>query len=778
VLLSIAGLAAFAGLFLWRCLSLEDPKNYGFASADLLLYYYPVYEQIYARVRAGVLPRWNPWQLCGTPWLAALQSGLYYPGHLLYVVLSTHLGMAISGTAHLLLAAIGTYAFTRRTGLGHLGALTAGLVFGFRGNLAYCLNGPNLQEAAAWIGVGACGVVMLAEDRNARAAAILATATAMSLLAGYPQHTVYLLYTWAALWLTWMIALHPRPHIVAGSGVLFGSALALGVLVAAAQLLPTAEVVRVGGRGVAELPKEAVSPLGNYAATVLLQNPVVGSVYSFGVMPLVLAGLATLGGRHRALARWALLLGLIAAVFALGETTRWFWIYRALPGLEMFRGPDRMLLITDFAVAVAAGVALDALVRGRDDSRRRWSRLALDVAPALAAAGLACSYVAQGTPRASAVVVGLGLGATALFLMGGRRIATVTAVLVLGLVATEILATTDLKLVLPYTAKRVQLIEGYDAAYQELAGRDPHDRSWVLRSLDPRLAAKQATRHRFRSMEDYEPVNLGRQNQYLTFLSQGVITDFVGGLTFVGSVPSGMHAGANGTSPGTRRRLLDLAAVNRIVMTADMVARPQVHEFLTAAELGTGLQARGPFVVIPNPNALPRAYVVYRTTPAPPVGRLLPLLADAAFDPLALAYVEGNPGFVPAVDAPPRGQAARFIEDGEDVVEIETIAAVAGLLVLSDTYVTGWRATVDGAPAAIVPTNHLFRGVPIPAGTHRVRFTYRPWTIPAGQMLSLVGLVILGLLFRARSTAARGVEREPSSAIPDCRRSTRVGITH
>ena len=59
---------AFAALFFWRLLANEDPAHYGFASADLFLYYYPVYDEIYARVRAGLLPRWNPWQLCGTPW--------------------------------------------------------------------------------------------------------------------------------------------------------------------------------------------------------------------------------------------------------------------------------------------------------------------------------------------------------------------------------------------------------------------------------------------------------------------------------------------------------------------------------------------------------------------------------------------------------------------------------------------------------------------------------------------------------------------------------------
>lgn len=748
-ILCVVGLAAYGGLLFWFRIGSGDVKNYGFASADAFLYFYPSYEQMYARVRDGLLPRWNPFQMFGTPWLATLQPGLYYPGHLAYLVLPAHTAMAVAGVSHLLLAAVGLYAFLIGVGLGSLGALTGAVVFAFRGYFLTCLSGPNLMEAGAWIGVGALGVVWLVERRTMRSAVLLAVATAMSLLAGAPQHTAYLIYVWGTLWLARTIAARvPLPAAV-GGGAVFAAAMMLALLLAAAQILPTAEVMSAGTRSTSQLPANVLSPIGNPAVTILERFPIVGMPHSFGVVPLVLVAVATLGGRHLGLLVWVFLVGTVSAVFALGTETPLFGIYRALPGLGMFRGPDRILLLTDFSLAVAAAIAIDVLVRGPDVSTSRRARVAVAAPTLVAAAAWALVHVRLGTPGALSVAVGVVIGGVLTLLVRGTRAGLAMAALGLVLVAVEIFVRTDLKLVLPYTADKVQWLRSNDPSYRYLAMSEAHDRIWFLSALDPPLAAKQATRHALRSIEDYEPMNFTRQNRYLTYFGQGALPEFVNDVPFLGYVPGGLGSPPNPSSPGTRRRLLDLGAVAQIVMPTARAGQPRAVQFLTAAGLGRN-EAAGPLAVVRNPNAVARAFLVYRTAPAPSDQPLLERLADPAFDPLTLAYVEGDPGFTPAADAPARGVAARFLEDGEDVVELEATAVAPALLVLSDTYAAGWRATVDGVAAPIVPTDYLFRGVPVPAGTHRVRFVYRPWTIPAGQAISLGSLLALAVMWLRR----------------------------
>ena len=111
---------------------------------DPLTYYYPHYMATGAMLAQGSLPIWNPYQLCGIPWLAALQSGVLYPPHLLYALLPTHLAMAASSLLHLLLVGGAVAVFARRAGLGWSAVLLAAALCAMRGRIAALGAVPNM----------------------------------------------------------------------------------------------------------------------------------------------------------------------------------------------------------------------------------------------------------------------------------------------------------------------------------------------------------------------------------------------------------------------------------------------------------------------------------------------------------------------------------------------------------------------------------------------------------------------------------------------------------
>jgi hypothetical protein len=325
---------------------------------------------------------------------------------------------------------------------------------------------------------------------------------------------------------------------------------------------------------------------------------------------------------------------------------------------------------------------------------------------------------------------------------------------VVGLALLELLSGSPWGRLLYGDARAMRVFHEELDLYREAS--DPHGRVWIVGGeMLPRFPPRIASVFHLRSIDDYEPANLRRQAEYFGYLAQGPQGLVPGPYPFSGMV----RLFGSGTDPaalGERRRLLDLAgmrfvlAANRRIFTSDFVRFAQ----------RAGLRTRGveeDARLLENPSAVPRAFVTYRALPAPPLEELMVRLSRPDFDPLVESYVEGAPGFEPAADAPPRGAAAEIVRDELHRVEVAATLAAPGLLVLADSYYPGWRAFVDGEDAAIQPVNHLFRGVALGAGEHRVRFEYRPASVAAGAALSLAGLATwLALAFWPLARAAIG----------------------
>jgi hypothetical protein len=710
---------------------------------DLYLYFYPVYEATYRRIAAGIVPLWNPYQLCGIPWLATLQGGTFYPLHALYLVLPLHLGLAMSHAFHLLLVGFSTLAFARRAGLGVAAAMLAAVLFTLRGLIPVSMGSTNYLEAAAWLPLGALAVLELTRRPALGPVVLIAVATALSFLAGYPQPSTYMLVAWGTLVVALLVGARARPAAWLRAGVLFAAAVTLGTVAAAAQLAPGLELLRHSGHR--DLTPEAMAPYGplSPAVGILTTASITGSPFAFGVTALALVAVAPFTRRQRTLAWWTLGLAIFGAIVALGPVTPLFRVYQALPILGSFRFPDRMLGVTDFALAMAAAVGLDALARG--------ARAHRTIAIAGALLVFVLGWLGHAPPPYLPQVGWFALATVGLLLLALVWRRANPALLATALV---VLVTSEISLapwdhLVTYSGGVLQRYDQYETELRELAARAGSDRAWVygdIGKLQPSLALKLATRYGLRVIDDYEPLHLRRQAEYFTFFTEGTPELhrppwlFNGDLSTIAS-PPGVAA------PATRRRLLDLAATRYVLVPAGLPgARPALRQFLTDGGFVPEPFVGEKLLLFGNPRALPRAYVVYRTRPAPGAAELLRALSAEHFDALAESYIEGAPGFTPAPDAPARGTAARIALDDEHVVEVEATLARPGLVVLADSFYPGWRATVDGQPAPILATNHLFRGVPAPTGRHRIRFEYRPLSVMLGAAGTAVGWVVIGAL--------------------------------
>jgi hypothetical protein len=109
-------------------------------------------------------------------------------------------------------------------------------------------------------------------------------------------------------------------------------------------------------------------------------------------------------------------------------------------------------------------------------------------------------------------------------------------------------------------------------------------------------------------------------------------------------------------------------------------------------------------------------------------------LAQPDFDPSAVAYARDSRL---AGEYPGKAAAIDWIRDDPDAIELRVRAPAPAFVVVADTWLPGWSATLDGRSVTIARVDHLLRGFAVPAGEHRLAMRYR---VPRWDALRAVSL--------------------------------------
>jgi hypothetical protein len=116
----------------------------------------------------------------------------------------------------------------------------------------------------------------------------------------------------------------------------------------------------------------------------------------------------------------------------------------------------------------------------------------------------------------------------------------------------------------------------------------------------------------------------------------------------------------------------------------------------------------------------------------------------------------------PGEPAEGRPADVEVLEDSGDRIRARVDADGAGYLVVSESVQSDWTATVDGEKADIVPADHAFGAIHVPAGSHEISLSYTPRGGTAGLVATGTGLVALALMALAPALRRRRDEVEPA----------------
>ena len=391
--------------------------------SDLVLQNYPWKRFLRQSLEAGELPLWNPQQFSGIPFLGAGQHSALYPFSLIFHILPLWLAYGWFTVSQLWLAGAGMYLLLRGLHVGRFGGVVAALAWQLSAFLVISAVFPMILAAAAWLPL----LLLLVEltvraqplaGRPARApwTALGALALGCVLLAGHAELSYYSLlitgvWALARLLQRWQTD-GPRPALRALPWLL--AMAAIGLATGALQLVPLFEFAGMNFRsGAASYeqviawahpPRDLVQFLlpnfyGNpaqhgvfdlFSGQLLplrstewgIKNYVEAALYS-GILTLACALLA-LGnlrrrsvesGQARALTWFFLLLTLAGLSFMFGlPTYRLLWL---LPGIDQLHSPFRWVFAVSLGLAVLAGFGADRLVTGAAEAWRRRLGLAL-----------------------------------------------------------------------------------------------------------------------------------------------------------------------------------------------------------------------------------------------------------------------------------------------------------------------------------------------------------------------------------------------------------------
>ncbi len=734
--------------------------------ADCPRQFYAMRATLDAAVDGGRIPLWNPQMLCGTPFLANFQPGVFYPPNLLLAVsgLDVLRQMDLFLAGHFVLASLGTYFLLRSWGVTVAAALLGALVFVWGGFNAARTGIPTMPATGAWLPWAILATRRWFARRDGVAFAGIALSLALSGLAGFAQIFVFVGYGFGLFGIVEGVRRRPAPTARTWAG--WAAAGLLGLVLVSVHLVPTAEFIRLctnADNPPAMLASGTLHPwaAAKFLVPELLGHPADGtnvdwmlsmgdgyysqtehSTASYaGILPLLLAAATVLapGDRRRATLASLLLLALGIALCLHSPLTA---LLAELPGMGFSR-PDRATYFTGFALALLAGLGADRLGGNEGPGLRRGANL-LAIATAGIVAGFALVLLGAGA-RALPAEIGQALGDAAV-----RRAAAVTLAVTIASGAL-VIARAAGRIGGPAFLALALVVAGADlAAYaNRLNVMQPRESVYRAPAPGGSLEFLQARRHAdapFRIFR-YEPF----RSQFRGVLPAATASMY--GLEDV--------LGFDSLNQERAREILD--AVDPEIMVrrgnfrgtarADVLdspildllgARYVLAEPVVAALPGLTLVHRSDLSVFENPDVLPRAFLAGEVRVIPDPRQLLAALARperpldlCAFSEVPLPDWPGDAG----ADGGPPG-SARVAEHAAERVRVAVEPARDALLVLADAYYPGWKAFVDGAERPIHRVDHVLRGVVVHPGDREVVFEYRPDSFRLGAALSLAALVV------------------------------------
>lgn len=737
--------------------------------------FYPMFRFLGDALRHGTVPLWSPYQFGGYPSVADPQSLLFTPTMLVFALISPYASMRVFDAViygHLVIGAIGMLGLGRRWHWYPAAAVLAALIFVFGGAASSRLEHTGMIISYSFFPL-ALWSLQAALDRRSLRLALVAGACVTLTAIGRDQVAFLLCFALVgAIARQVLLSDDRRAYLRERAPVL----LVAGAVTLVAMIVPillTLQFLHASNRPGITYGTALAASLNPINLLTLVAPNVFGSLdhgrvywgpgagtrigidwtdstidYLFvGSLPLVLLvwhGLA--GGRllERGARSFSILLA-CALFYAVGRNTALFgYVFDWMPGVSLYRRPADATFVVNIALAFSSGYLLHRFIEEGSPSLDLSEPIAAmrpvltSIATAwLVGSGLAFAYQAGHLDRslralASALLIVFAAGILLAVMRTPKRRVVAAALLVAGTAGQLVWRNAASALnaeplswytanaeLLPDQARGIAALR-QDMAEHRLAGVDPRvevqgiDGPWQNAAMILKL----------QNVVGYNPLRIGA---YERAVGVGESTN------------DAKLRGFPDTFRGYNSRLAALMGLDYLILDQPFATLPRFFPRPRATLVYGGKH----FFVYRLLNAsVPRVHLATRVLAVdsddviddgeiPRFDLKREALVDQKdiprLDDTSLIHDTAQP--LPLEQVSTRASGATVARYADNAVSIEVDADRSGVLVLHDIFYPGWIATVDGRETPVLRTDLLFRGVEVPAGHHRVEFTFHPFAL-------------------------------------------------
>ncbi|MDN3513587.1 MAG: YfhO family protein [Candidatus Brocadia sp.] len=750
----------------------------------------------------GTIPLWSPYIYGGTPFIGGVQSAIFYPLNLIFLVFPIPVAINYSIILHVFLSGVFTYLYLRylnlgmsqtkhgqtslsvpplsdqsevpqtklRSGLSRSSCMIASIIFMFCAPQIFHVYPGHLPNLCTmiWLPLILLFSELFIRTRKIFYALLGGVAVAFNILAGHPQ---YFFYTAIAIVIYFIIRItqefggHRKwkylGYHTAGVFLMY----VMGASLAAIQLLPAFEMIQHSARQT--ISYEWVGQFSfapeNFITIFIpeflgdsLKTPYWGRYYLWemslyvGILPLLLCAVASFYDRNK-FTKAFLVMALITTILALGKFTPLFKIlYAIVPGFNMFRGNSKFIFIVAFSLSVLSGIGAEYLQRGVFTKNiSRLFNIAIGIIAAISVFLLIFFLFRAGYGTWHGIIQKIcswGDRYTTLPSLNDARFLHATfAVATKGAVKFIILGVLSLLAIGLWMngGLRSQILVPIIMAviFTDL---------WCFgNQYMVTFDARQCfwNKEILNVLEnDPEPFRITTVGHFE--LNQGMahnISNIGGYDANVIKEYSEFINLSDGKPVKEPRIVMEVAQLSRLtnLLNVKYILLP-AHVRLEHPTIKL-IFHDSKYALFQNIQALPRAFIVHEAKTLQGRDAIFKELSGSEFNPKKYAILEEPSRLImdTATENLQQEPAPTILEYSPNSVTIKASLLEDGYLVLGDTFYPGWNAYVDGKKSKVLKTDYILRSVFLEKGEHVVQFVYEPKSFTAGMIISLISIGVL-----------------------------------